>query len=94
MTDNIIKRSRTETRKAELAATSEVFKWRAAELAMIEELRLEGNALTAAMGGLNAEMTKRLKAGKSRAKSQNTVTKLIEREIRDEKERDRAARPE
>ncbi|TFD85002.1 hypothetical protein E3T61_18455 [Cryobacterium lactosi] len=94
MTDNIIRRSKTETRKAKLRAASEAIKWRAEELAKIDALGLDGDALAAAKSGLGAEMARRLKAGASRAKSQNTVTKLIEREIRDEKERDSATRPD
>jgi hypothetical protein len=94
MTDNIIKRSRRETDKAKLAAQSELLKWRAEELAKIEALGLEGKALKAATDRLVEDWAKRFKAGQSRAKSQNTVTKLIEREIREDRERDNAARPD
>ncbi|TFC03639.1 hypothetical protein [Cryobacterium mannosilyticum] len=94
MIDDIIKRSKRETAKAKLAATSELYKWRTEELAKIEALGLDGGALAAAKRGLNLEMVKRHKAGESRAKSQNTVVKLIEREIREDMERERAARPD
>jgi hypothetical protein len=94
MTDNIIRRSKRETEKAKLAAQSDLLKWRAVELAKVEALGLEGEALKAAMDGLKEEWAKRFKAGQSRAKSQNTVTKLIEREIREDRERDSAARPD
>ncbi|TFC94044.1 hypothetical protein E3T28_15930 [Cryobacterium sinapicolor] len=94
MIDDIIKRSKRETAKAKLAATSELYKWRTEELAKIEALGLDGGALAAAKRGLNLEMVKRHKAGESRAKSQNTVAKLIEREIREDIERERAGDPE
>ncbi|TFC78154.1 hypothetical protein E3O45_05945 [Cryobacterium sp. TMS1-20-1] len=94
MIDDIFKRSKRETRQAALAATSELYKWRTQELAKIADLGLEGHALEAAKHGLNAEMAKRHKAGESRAKSQNTVAKLIEREILEDKDRARAARAE
>lgn len=94
MIDDIFKRSKRETRKAALAATSELYKWREGELAKIADLGLEGAVLSAAKHGLNAEMAKRHKAGESRAKSQNTVAKLIEREILEDKNRERAARAE
>ena len=94
MIDDIIKRSKRETRKAKLAATSELYKWRTEELAKIEALGLDDGALAAAKRGLNLEMAKRHKAGESRAKSQNTVAKLIEREIREDMERERAGHPE
>ena len=78
--DDLKKRASRARAKAETDAAVELTEWYSAEKQKLAESGMQGDELADAERALFMEMGRRAKANIARAKRENTVPKLLERE--------------